>query len=130
MKADVATLTPSALGVLMPLPDQEIDAGYLAGFTRRMDNALDADTEGNLANWAWAAWNTFWRTYPRVPSEEKVAELFPELFSVPPSPWKDVRVVNLGVVTHRRPSTQRLDYRSMDHCGTHDDDNRCPCAAE
>ncbi len=81
MNAHVATLSDSALDVLMPLP--QMDAGHLAGFIRALIHAIDGAALGELKNWAWTSLQTF----PSIPTKEAVAAQFCDLYDLPAFPW-------------------------------------------
>ena len=83
IEINVAPMSDTTADILMPRPDQvNIDAGYLAGFIRRLATAIDTATAGALDDWAWNAIHNF----PSVPSEDEVAQQFPP-FTMPMPEW-------------------------------------------
>ena len=84
IEINVTPMSDKTVDILMPKPqeEQEIDTGYLAGFIRRLSDALDNASAGELEEWAWKSIHKF----PSVPSEDDVAELFPP-FTMPMPEW-------------------------------------------
>ena len=80
---EVSPLSNRALDILMPVTTVEaIGIGYLSGFIRRLDKAIDNATDGELRDWAWNAMQSF----PSVPTEAEVAQQFPP-FYLPMPEW-------------------------------------------
>lgn len=79
---EVSPMSDRTADILMPIPVESIGIGYLSGFIRRLDKAIDNATDGELRDWAWNAMQTF----PSVPTEAEVAQQFPP-FYLPMPEW-------------------------------------------